>query len=133
MKKSDVPQQPNHMYQGETKGIYAVNEDGKLEIAQTSGWDAESAVLEEAVAEINRLAAEALQRVQRGESSPLEYHMYAQRMDLLMLSQAVGRFQWRIKRHFTMKNFAKLTPQQLDLYARVLGITVDQLKVVPNE
>jgi len=133
MKKSDVPQQPHDMYQGETKGLYAVNEDGKLEIAQTSGWDAESTVLEEAVAEINRLAAEALQRVQRGESSPLEYHMYAQRMDLLMLSQAVGRFQWRIKKHFTMKNFEKLTPQQLDLYARVLGITVDQLKVVPDE
>lgn len=133
MKKSDVPQQPHDMYQGETKGIYAVNDEGKLEIAQTTGWEAESAVLEEAVAEINRLAAEALQRVHHGDSSPLEYHMYAQRMDLLMLSQAVGRFQWRVKKHFSLKNFEKLSLEQLDLYARVLGITVEELKVVPNE
>lgn len=133
MKKDDIPQQPHDMYQGETKGIYAVNEDGKLEMSQTSGWDVESTVLEDAVNEINRLADEALKRVRSGETSPLEYHMYAQRMDVLMLAQAVGRFQWQVKRHFTVKNFQKLKPEQLDLYARVLGISVDELRAVPDE
>ena len=133
MKKSDIPQQPHEMYQGETKAVYAVNEDGKLEMAQTSGWDVESTVLEEAVNEINRLAVEALDRVHNGESSPLEYHMYAQRMDVLMLAQAVGRFQWQVKRHFTPKIFLKLKSEQLELYAHVLGISVKTLSDVPDE
>lgn len=133
MKKSDIPQQPHEMYQGETKAVYAVNEDGRLEMSQTSGWDVESTVLEEAVNEINRLAVDALDRVHAGISSPLEYHMYAQRMDLLMLAQAVGRFQWQVKRHFEPKNFGKIKSSQLELYAHVLGIDVKILSDVPDE
>lgn len=133
MKKSDIPQQPHEMYQGETKAVYAVNEDGKLEMSQTLGWDVESTVLEEAVNEINRLAIEARDRVRNGQSSPLEYHMYAQRMDLPMLAQAVGRFQWQVKRHFKPKNFQKLRSDQLGLYAHVLGIDVEALSVLPDE
>ena len=133
MKKTDVPQQPHEMYEGETKAVYAINDNGKLEMSQSSGWDVESTVLEEAVNEINRLAEAALGRVRSGQSSPLEYHMYAQRMDLLMLAQAVGRFQWQVKRHFIPKNFHKLKPEQLELYAHVLDIDIEVLSVVPNE
>ena len=133
MKKSDIPQQPHEMYEGETKAVYAVNEDGKLEISQTSGWDVESTVLESAVNEMNRLAVEALERVHCGITSPLEYHMYAQRMDLPMLAQAVGRFQWQVKRHFIPKIFFKLRPDQLKLYAHVLDVSVESLRVVPDE
>jgi len=133
MKKKDIPQQPHSLYEGETKAIYALNEEGKLEMAQTSGWEVETDVLQQAIEEINRLAEEALVRVQKGESSPLEYHMYAQRMDLPMLAQAVGRFKWQVKKHLKPKHFNKLNEQQLNLYARVLGIDSETLKEIPDE
>ncbi len=132
MKKEDVPQQPHRIYEGETKAVYAVNQEGKLEIAQTAGWEAESTVLELALEEIARLAEDALQRASAGETSPLEYYMYAQRMDLPMLAQAVGRFQWQVKKHFKPKYFARLKPKQLELYAKVLGIDVATLTKLPD-
>ena len=133
MKKSDIPQQPHEMYEGETKAVYAVNEKGKLEMAQTSGWDVETSVLQDAITEINRLSNEALKRVRNHESSPLEYHMYAQRMDIAMLAQAIGRFQWQIKRDFNPTRFSKLNNNKLDLYARVLGISIETLETIPDE
>lgn len=133
MKKKDIPQQPHYLYEGETKVVYAVNENGKLEIAQTSGWEAESIALEQAIREINRLSRDALTRVRNGDSSPLEYYMYVQRMDLPMLAQAVGRFQWQVKKHLKPKGFAKLKDSQLNLYARILGIDAETLKQIPND
>lgn len=133
MKKEDIPQQPHDLYEGETKTVYAVNEHGKLEMAQTTGWEAESIVLTQAIDEINRLADEALARVRKGDSSPLEFHMYAQRMDLPMLAKAVGNYRWQVKRHLKPKYFAKLDNRQLSLYAHALGINVDTLRKIPND
>jgi len=132
MKKRDTPQQPHKMYDGESKGVYAVNEQGEYELTRTTGWEPETIVLNQALAEIDRLTSQTLEKVRQGQSSPLEYHMYAQRMDLPMLAKAVGKFQWQVKRHFKPHLFAKLPAQQLELYAIVLGLDVDSLKVVPN-
>jgi len=133
MKKKDIPQQPHQIYEGETKAIYAVNEDGKLEIGQSSGWEVESIVLEQAIEEINRLSTEALKRIRKGRASTLEYHMYIQRMDLPMLAKATNYSQWRVKRHMKPKGFSKLNKEQLSLYAEVLGIDVESLKQIPHD
>lgn len=133
MKKEDTPDQPHEMYNGETKALYTVNSEGHYELSRTTGWEPETIVLTQALEEINRLAQQALTRVQAGESSPLEYHMYAQRLDIPMLARATGKFQWQIKRHFKPGNFNKLTLPQLEMYAAVLGISVDQLKTIPDD
>jgi len=133
MKKDEVPQQDSGLLGGETKGIYAINEDGKLEMAQTSGWEVESIVLQQAIDEIERITLEALDRVKKGVSSTLEFYMYAQRMDLPMLAQAVGRFQWQVKRHFKPDIFSSLKEKDLALYAEVLDISVATLKQIPDE
>lgn len=133
MKKKDIPQQPHRLYEGETKAVYALNDKGELEMAQTSGWEVETDVLQQAIDEIQRLTDEALKRVCSGESSPLEYHMYAQRMDLPMLAQAVGRFKWQVRKHLKPKYFRKLKQQQLNLYAKVLGIDTAALQKIPDE
>jgi len=133
MKKDKTPQQPHQMYEGESKGIYTVNAEGKYELSRTSGWDPETIALTQALNEIDRLSQQALKKVQQGLSSPLEYHMYAQRMDLAMLATAVGKFQWQVKRHFKPANFIKLTQQQIELYATVLGIDANTLKNIPND
>jgi hypothetical protein len=133
MKKDDIPQQPHSIYEGETKAVYAVNADGKLEMAQTSGWEAESTVLQQALEEIDRLTDEARTRALAGQTSPLEYHMYRQRLDLPMLAQACGTFQWRVKRHFNPQKFNKLSYKQLELYSSILGISIEELTTLPEE
>ncbi len=133
MKKEDTPHQPHEMYNGETKGVYTVNDEGRYELSRTSGWDPETIVLTQALEEIDRLTQQALINVQQGSSSPLEYHMYAQRMDLHMLAAAVGKFQWQVKRHFKPANFVKLSQQQIETYAAVLGIDATRLITVPND
>lgn len=133
MKKENIPNQPHEMYEGETKGVYSVNAEGKYELSRTSGWEPETIALSRALEEIDRLSQQALLNVQQGISSPLEYHMYAQRMDLATLATAVGKFQWQVKRHFKPAKFIKLSQQQIETYAAVLGIDAMQLKSVPND
>jgi hypothetical protein len=50
------------------------------------------------------------------------------RMDVPLLSQTSGVWQWRIRRHFQPAIFAGLSTAQLQRYADALGLTVDQLK-----
>jgi len=133
MKKEHTPQQPHEMYEGGSKVVYTINADGKYELSSTTGWEPETIVLSQALEEIDRLSQQALLKVQQGLSSPLEYHMYAQRMDLQMLAAAVGKFQWQVKRHFKPSNFVKLSQKQVATYSEVLGITDTQLRTIPND
>jgi len=133
MKKNDTPQQANELFNGETKGVYTVDEHGEYVMTQTAGWDPETIALTQALEEIDRLTEEARQRVVSGQSSPLDYHMYARRMDLPMLAKAVGKFQWQVKRHLKPAHFVKLNEQTLSLYAQVLDIEVDELVKLPDE
>lgn len=133
MKKDKTPQQPHEMYEGESKGVYTVNAEGKYELSRTTGWEPETIALTQALEEIDRLTQQALIKVQQGISSTLEYYMYAQRMDLAMLAVAVGKYQWQVKRHFKPANFVKLSQQQVEEYAAVLGIDALTLKTIPND
>ncbi|MDH5368990.1 MAG: hypothetical protein OEW99_03140 [Gammaproteobacteria bacterium] len=133
MKKDKTPQQPHEMYEGESKGVYTVNAEGKYELSRTTGWEPETIALSQALEEIDRLTQQALIKVQQGLGSTLEYYMYAQRMDLAMLAVAVGKYQWQVKRHFKPANFEKLSQQQIEEYAAVLGIDAITLKTIPND
>ncbi len=132
MKKSDVPQDNSKTYGGHTRILYAKNDSGGYETVESSGWESEEFATMMAVAELNQLTESAKQRVLRGQSSPLEYHMYSKRLDLTSLSQATGYFQWRIKRHLRPNIFNRLSDKKLAPYAEVMGISVDQLKSVPK-
>jgi hypothetical protein len=133
MKIKDIPQDNASALGGETKVIYAESDSGRIEIAQTTGWEVEEQVLDQALDEIHRLAKEAYERVAAGTTSPLEFHMYNQRMDLPMLAQAVGRFQWMVKRDFDPNRFARLSDQKLSRYADVMGLDVASLRRLPED
>ena len=133
MDVQEVPQDDNVTYHGEKRAVYATTKDGEYDVVASSGWAVEEEATKQAVAELERLADEAYARCEAGSASPLEYHMYAKRLDLLSLSQATGLFQWRIKRHFNAKNFVKLSDKLLDRYADVMGITVSELKKLPQK
>lgn len=128
MLDSEVPQEGNSTLGGHRKAMYARGTDGKLHIVQSAGWEVEEIVTKQAVDDLLRLTENARQRVLAGQTSPLEYHMYRVRMDVPLLSQASGIWQWRIRRHFRPAVFAGLSASLLTTYADAMGMTVEQLK-----
>lgn len=128
MLDSEVPQEGNSTLGGHRKAIYARGTDGKLHIVQSAGWEVEEIVTKQAVDDLLRLTENARQRVLAGQTSPLEYHMYRVRMDVPLLSQASGIWQWRIRRHFRPAVFAGLSASLLATYADAMGMAVEQLK-----
>lgn len=128
MLDSEVPQEGNSTLGGHRKAMYARGADGKLHIVQSAGWEVEEIVTKQAVDDLLRLTEEARQRVLAGLTSPLEYHMYRVRMDVPLLAQASGIWQWRIRRHFRPAIFAGLSASLLTTYADAMGMTVEQLK-----
>jgi hypothetical protein len=55
--------------------------------------------------------------------------MELHKMDLAILSEYVGMWKWRVKRHFKPEVFAKLDDKTLQKYAAAFGITITELKL----
>ena len=132
MKIDHVPQDDIVTYAGMEKVIYATDEDGHYGVVASTGWSIEEEVTRQALLELERLTDEAYHEVVQKKASPLYYHMYAQRMDIQILSQVTGLFQWRIRRHFKPEVFAKLNDRLLEQYSDVLGLTAEELKNLPE-
>ena len=132
MRDEEVPQEGNKTLGGVKKAMYATNQDGEYGTIASKGWEVEEIVTSQAVEEFERLSQNALSRAQNGLSSVLEYHMYNNRMDLALLSQTTGFFKWTIKKDFQVKNFKNISEKRANLYADVLGITLDELKTIPK-
>ena len=130
MLDNEVPQEGNVTLGGHRKAVYARGADGKLHIVQSAGWEVEEIVTLQAVEDLNRLAEDARQRVVAGLTSPLEYHMHKARMDVTLLSQVSGVWQWRIRRHFRPAIFAGLSDALLGRYGEAMGLSLEQLKKI---
>ncbi len=126
-----VPQEGNRTMAGHRRAMYARDKDGRIVIVPSRGGEVDETVTLQALDFIREQTDAARARVAAGETSPLEYWMYAQRLDLPQLSQVTGFWQWRIRRHFKPQRFIKLSVDILQRYADVMGITVDQLKKLP--
>lgn len=128
MLDSEVPQEGNSTLGGQRKGIYAKGADGKIHLVQSAGWEVEEIVTRQAVDDLLRLTEDARQRVVAGQTSALEFHMHRVRMDVALLAQVTGLWQWRIRRHFRPEIFSRLSPQLLARYGEAMGLTAEQLK-----
>ncbi len=126
-----VPQEGNRTMGGHRRAMYARDSDGRMVIVASRGGEVDETVTLQALGRIEELAEEARVRVSAGVSSPLEYWMYAQRLDLPQLAQVSGFWKWRVRRHLRPGIFAKLPPKILQHYAWVMGISVEQLKRLP--
>jgi hypothetical protein len=133
VKKDEVPQQNAKAFMGHSKLLYAVDDSGRYVPAPCNGWEAEEIVLDQAIEEFRRLAEDAWQRARRGEASPLEYHMFRQRMDLVLLAQSTGFFQWRVRRHLKPGAFARLSDGLRGRYSDALGLSPVQLDSLPDQ
>lgn len=131
MKKDEVPQDQVRALGGNRKLFYAVDDSGEYTSLTSSGWEVEDEATMAAVREINRLCEDALVRARAGQTSPLEYHMYARRMEPATLSATTGFPSWRLKRHFRPDIFAKLPANLMARYVDALKLTPEQLRALP--
>ena len=123
MNINDVPQEGNATLAGLRKAVYARGADNRIVTVASTGWEVEEIVTQQAADIFSAYTMAAHARVVKGESSPLEYWMYARRMDLATFAQSSGIWRWRIRRHFQPARFARLSPALLDRYANALGIS----------
>ena len=131
MDVNDVPQEGNRTLGSHRKALYAKNDQGQMVIVPSRGSEVDETVTLQAVERMGALADAAKQRVLAGQSAPLEYWMCACRMDVALLSQVSGIWQWRIRRHFHPQRFALLPLRLLARYAEALGLSIAQLRSRP--
>lgn len=133
MKTDEVPQDRSRLFGGHTKAMYARDRDGRYTTVESSGWRAEEIATDVALADFRQQLQAAHARCRAGLSAPLEYHMYARRMDPATLADAAGLAQWRVRRHLRPRVFARLSPRLLARYAQALQMPAAALERLPDE
>lgn len=129
MKKQDLPQDESNLKSANmTEVLYVTDENDNYTTANSIGWEAKKAALEESMELINERIEEAKQNVARQIVSPVVYFMELNKMDLQVLAAYVGMWQWRVKRHGKPKIFKTLSNAVLKKYADAFGISVEELK-----
>ena len=125
-----MPQDPKNFKGAEKmkKLMYATDKDGNYTGIPSSGWEAENEATKQAWDAIEEELAETMKGVQAGTVSPIAWYMQKKLMDLPLLAQYVGKWQWQVKRHMKPQVFNELSDKMLEKYASVFEITVDELK-----
>ena len=129
MKKQDIPQDESNLQSANmTEMLYVTDENNNYTTAQSIGWEAKKAALDESMELINERIEEAKQNVANNIVSPIIYFMELNKMDLQVLSAYVGKWQWTVKRHAKPNIFKKLSDSTLKKYADTFGISIEELK-----
>lgn len=106
--------------------LYVQRGDDTFGPLQTGSYLVEN-YLDDLLDKRQRRAASCLERLRRGDVSPVGY--YLELLDMteadLACRAAVGR--WRLRRHLTPKGFAKLSLPLLTRYAAVFNVPVAHL------
>ena len=130
MKKKDVPQDDENLFEGKVKVVkYAVDDEGNYGTVGSSGWEPENVVLKQAWDEINKKVQETLAKIKAGKLSALAYHMEKNIMDVGMLSQYMDISKRNVSKHLEPNGFNNLDEKTLSKYAEVFDITVEELMV----
>ncbi len=129
MKKQDIPQDESNLQSANmTEMLYVTDENNNYTTAQSIGWEAKKAALDESMQLINERIEEAKQNVANNIVSPIIYFMELNKMDLQVLAAYVGKWQWTVKRHARPQIFKKLSDSTLKKYADTFGISIEELK-----
>lgn len=129
MKKQDLPQDESNLKSANmTEVLYVTDENDNYTTANSTGWEAKKAALDESMELIYERIEEAKNNVAQNKVSPIVYFMELNKMDLGVLASYVGMWQWRVKRHFKPSVFKTLSETKLEKYADAFGISVNELK-----
>ncbi len=128
MKDKDVPQDDANMLQGKFKEpVYSLNKDGNYITVPSVGWAPKNAVMQEAWDNVNEKIEQTKQSVIAGKLSPIAYYIEKNIMDVALLASYMRMWKWAVKKHLKPKNFAKLSDDVLEQYAKVFSISKEEL------
>lgn len=127
-----VPQDVNRTLGGYRKAVYARDPQGRIVPVASTGWEVEEIVTQQAADALREQAEVARQAALTGKGSPLIYWMYARRMDLPLLAQTTGWWQWQVRRHLRQPVHA-LPTRVLQRYAQALALPVETLCHCPTK
>src|SRR5438067_552009 len=109
MKKEEVPQDLGALGKITKEVVYATDSKGNYTTELSTGWDVKATALDLAWKDIDDRIADAKQQVTDGKASPLLFFMEYRLMDVAMLADYTGFWQWQIKRHLKPEVFKKLS------------------------
>lgn len=127
MKKNEVPQDKTFLRDISREVCYVKNEEGKYDVALSTGWKVKHEALIEAWEDIRQRVEEARTLVLKGEKSPVFFFMEYRLMDMSLLASYTGFWRWKVKRHMNPKHFRKLSKRKLEVYANVFDIEIEDL------
>jgi hypothetical protein len=130
MKKENVPQDLSALGKLTKEVCYATDESGQYVTQLSSGWDVKITALDVAWKDIDERITKARQRVLNNEASPILFFMEYRLMDLKLLADYTGFWQWQIKRHLKPEVFNKLSDKKLQQYADAFNTTPADLKTM---
>lgn len=132
MKIDDVPQDRGMMNDHRKEVCYAVDDQGNYVLTGSAGWDPKNIANSQAWELIDKAADTALQKVRRGQASPLSYHMARHQMSVGLLAKYAGVGRLKVWLHLKPGPFSRLSPDALQRYAKVFDLSVQELKTVPE-
>lgn len=127
MKKEQVPQDISALGKITNEVCYATDETGKYTTQLSKGWDVKITALDKAWEEIDERVNNAKQKVLNGQASPLLFFMEKGLMDIKLLAEYTGFWQWQVKRHLQVNVFKGLSEKKLQKYAAVFNVSIADL------
>ncbi|UEG52756.1 hypothetical protein LLH06_17565 [Mucilaginibacter daejeonensis] len=130
MKKDEIPQDPGALGRITKEVCYATDASGKYTTELSSGWDVKIQALNVAWEDIDKRIAVAKQKVLDGQASPIYFFMEYRLMDVALVADYTGFWQWQVKRHLKPEVFKGLNDTKLQKYALAFNTTVDDLRTM---
>jgi hypothetical protein len=128
MKKDQVPQDELNLNEGKlAKLYYATDDKGHYLKVNSIGWEPETVAMQQAWEVVNDEVEEARKKVLEGKASPIFYYLKKNIMNVPMLADYVGTFNFMVRLHMTPFFFHRLKQKTLQKYATTFRITMEQL------
>lgn len=128
MKKNEIPQDPSALAKITKEICYAVDETGKYSTGLSNGWEVKVSALDKAWQDVEQRIAAARQRVLDKAASPILFFMELHVMDIPIVAAYTGFWKWQVKKHLKPAAFDKLTKAQLEKYAALFEVSIQDLK-----
>jgi hypothetical protein len=128
MKKDEIPQDLSALGKITKEVCYATDNAGKYTTELSSGWDVKIQALNVAWSDIEKRIAAAKAKVLSNQASPIYFFMEYRLMDISILADYTGFWQWQIKRHLKPDVFKNLSDKKIQKYAEAFNVKVEELK-----
>lgn len=131
MLKTEVPQD-KELFGDQSEVCYALDENGRYVLAESSGWEPTNIANSQAWEAIHLEIADVIAQINKGKRSPLAYHMVANQMDEKLLAEYSGLFRWQVRRHLRPQPFNEISAKMRERYASLFSITAEELAIIPD-